>query len=619
VMFNGMKSIGSVAASIAAHPIDAATFMPKLAIGLWNKGSGGMLKIPGQEEAEAMVDEVFHIPTAEELFANPLGPAMTVGIIGGAVEGAAALRAPKVSTAVRSAEKVMSDTLNTSKKAEPQLHPAFAEDARPYPSGGMNFLDKTKTENELYSALESEISNLTLAQLKGATAGKTKMELRAEAFGKVQAERSAPSEVVSEASKYFTDDSVISESMLSQIFSEMDPLAETKAPKAKIPGLPEVRISSEPSVWRNIYEAARDLIDEGVSKVKQSLEPKVKMDMSQGTVWVEDAMGIGRWESIAERKANRAATEAERYRRSILLEEEGYEEGGHIPGFGGGDTVPALLEPGEFVMRKEAVTRYGLDQFAKLNKMGVQKFATGGPVASAMVPQTNSKDFTPNIALLNKSILELTKSINALNSKSTAKTAGTGKSAFVEQTATAAKEATTVGVSSALDAFLPLVTSINAAGEEFKSILVELSPGKWGYQPVTETKKYAFGGFLGGGYGGGDRIPIMGESGEFMLRKESVKKYGIDFISSLNSMKVTPSVPLPTSLSTASVDTAPQVQMLAAGGPVGGGMQVDGSSVYNLNLMVEGKSYETFATRAVIDAVMREIPNKLGKERATKR
>lgn len=43
--------------------------------------------------------------------------------------------------------------------------------------------------------------------------------------------------------------------------------------------------------------------------------------------------------------------------------------GGMIPGSGSGDTVPAMLEPGEFVMRKAVVDKFGPTFFAGLNGM----------------------------------------------------------------------------------------------------------------------------------------------------------------------------------------------------------------------------------------------------------
>jgi uncharacterized protein YcfJ len=41
--------------------------------------------------------------------------------------------------------------------------------------------------------------------------------------------------------------------------------------------------------------------------------------------------------------------------------------GGGVPGIGNGDVVPAMLTPGEFVMRKEAVDAYGLGMLSSIN------------------------------------------------------------------------------------------------------------------------------------------------------------------------------------------------------------------------------------------------------------
>jgi tape measure domain-containing protein len=82
---------------------------------------------------------------------------------------------------------------------------------------------------------------------------------------------------------------------------------------------------------------------------------------------------------------------------SIVDPTSGFRFGGQIPGYGGGDRIRALLEPGEFVMRKEAVRSLGLGFLSSLNQsgiasasvprfdvgsIGVPRFASGGPVES---------------------------------------------------------------------------------------------------------------------------------------------------------------------------------------------------------------------------------------------
>lgn len=50
--------------------------------------------------------------------------------------------------------------------------------------------------------------------------------------------------------------------------------------------------------------------------------------------------------------------------------------GGSVPGFGNGDTVPALLTPGEFVINKNAVSKFGINNLEHINR-----YANGGVVS----------------------------------------------------------------------------------------------------------------------------------------------------------------------------------------------------------------------------------------------
>lgn len=55
---------------------------------------------------------------------------------------------------------------------------------------------------------------------------------------------------------------------------------------------------------------------------------------------------------------------------------QGFNRGGFVPGTGNSDTVPAMLTPGEFVIRKSAVQAFGADRLSRINK-----YAYGGRVA----------------------------------------------------------------------------------------------------------------------------------------------------------------------------------------------------------------------------------------------
>lgn len=56
----------------------------------------------------------------------------------------------------------------------------------------------------------------------------------------------------------------------------------------------------------------------------------------------------------------------------------GFASGGFVPGSGNRDTVPAMLTPGEFVIRKKAVSAIGLGRLNKINK-----YANGGSVSGS--------------------------------------------------------------------------------------------------------------------------------------------------------------------------------------------------------------------------------------------
>ncbi len=61
---------------------------------------------------------------------------------------------------------------------------------------------------------------------------------------------------------------------------------------------------------------------------------------------------------------------------------------GQLSGYGGGDKIKALLEAGEFILRKEAVRSLGLERLNVLNQGMLPRFNTGGVVAS--IPRFSS-------------------------------------------------------------------------------------------------------------------------------------------------------------------------------------------------------------------------------------
>lgn len=89
--------------------------------------------------------------------------------------------------------------------------------------------------------------------------------------------------------------------------------------------------------------------------------------------------------------------------------------GGVIPGSGNSDSVHALLTPGEYVLRKDAVRRIGLGALNRLN--GVQRFANGGQVLpgattnNVILPSINTQQMLTAINQFSNSVNILSQSL----------------------------------------------------------------------------------------------------------------------------------------------------------------------------------------------------------------
>jgi len=76
----------------------------------------------------------------------------------------------------------------------------------------------------------------------------------------------------------------------------------------------------------------------------------------------------------------------------------GFNRGGMVPGTGNGDTVPAMLEPGEFVIKKSSVNSIGADRLASMNK-----YAGGGLISAITDPKIKATISEPDPYSLSKS------------------------------------------------------------------------------------------------------------------------------------------------------------------------------------------------------------------------
>ena len=93
----------------------------------------------------------------------------------------------------------------------------------------------------------------------------------------------------------------------------------------------------------------------------------------------------------------------------------GFARGGYVPGQGNRDTVPAMLMPGEFVIRKKAVEKLGAGNLDRMNRHAgggrIQKFAFGGKVKDLAeyyksIPYAKGYEDLENQSIVDNSIFQ---------------------------------------------------------------------------------------------------------------------------------------------------------------------------------------------------------------------
>ncbi|MBF0096281.1 MAG: hypothetical protein HQM04_06550 [Magnetococcales bacterium] len=139
-----------------------------------------------------------------------------------------------------------------------------------------------------------------------------------------------------------------------------------------------------------------DAAENRIASLQKDLDKITGKEETVKTRIVVDDLEIAR--KVMEELAAISRGEATRgYVNGGVVEPLRLDRGGRLPGYGGGDRVPALLEDGEFVMRKEVGKRFGFDLLHAMNNLRltpqdmvqVRRFASGGAVNTLHIPQLN--------------------------------------------------------------------------------------------------------------------------------------------------------------------------------------------------------------------------------------
>lgn len=145
-------------------------------------------------------------------------------------------------------------------------------------------------------------------------------------------------------------------------------------------------------VWQQMSSAAMDRAAEEVEYAANAMRGNTEeLGVDWGRVWdtmqreaLTDIDGVeNRLDELTSKRREVTVYVKEVVQKAVGGMVQRFAAGGRLPGYGGGDRIPALLEAGEFIIRKEAVARFGSNLFAALNSLQLPKFAAGGQVASA--------------------------------------------------------------------------------------------------------------------------------------------------------------------------------------------------------------------------------------------
>lgn len=226
-----------------------------------------------------------------------------------------------------------------------------------------------------------------------------------------------------------------------------------------------------------------------------------------------------------------------------------------VPGSGNGDTVPAQLDAGSFVVKKAASAYYGDGIMGRI-AAGVQKFATGGIVSEGA-------DDNDELTEINKLMAELGGIMAEMNAHGRAYSIGSG---FDSSSTDYRKTLGKFGIKSPLKASdLPKMKEALDYWRNYyanmKNYESMVSPGGTSRGSALSNDVFGARGFSTGGPSGSDTVPAWLTPEEFVVKPAAAKKYGFGFLDDLNNMRIPKSA-------LAGIG-APPVARFATGGPVG--------------------------------------------------
>jgi TP901 family phage tail tape measure protein len=220
---------------------------------------------------------------------------------------------------------------------------------------------------------------------------------------------------------------------------------------------------------------------------------------------------------------------------------KGYSSGGSVTGGSGTrDDVPAMLNAGEYVIRKSAVNKYGTGLLGMINGGMIPKFAGGGELQflgqnvyrynDPLYPTGGANMIDPRLSL--RAILDPNNPQNKIREDRESNLMNYLN--YVEGVNIANKEALeeNIRLNREIQDQYNTQTSARSRGGWYQALLGAGAAGLAFAKNGGEIRRFA------GGGQNTDNVPAMLMGGEFVMRREAVNLYGKKFFDDLNSGRV---------------------------------------------------------------------------------
>jgi len=297
------------------------------------------------------------------------------------------------------------------------------------------------------------------------------------------------------------------------------------------------------------------------------------------------------------------------------------QRGSFVPGSGTGDKVPAMLEPGEYVLNRKAVQGVGRSTLDQMNFGAFPRFAQSGGMMGIDESVHSNRMSGFFLASDNPELAEAREAERARLAEKAQKKAQKKQllSTFLSTAVSmGVGKLMSMGANKMAEKRTQSFAEKVGGGEKWKDITgmyANEQEARWAYSAGPDRQK---GGHIGRGFMNRDSVPAYMAGGEFVMNNRAVRKYGLGFMGRLNGGLIPtmqaggPVAPAPLNSQTGANtnNISISVNTGGGGGTGQGGSQSTGnasaSQQSNVDQATQGKELAERIRAAVLEVVSKE-------------